>query len=205
MFDKQKGSKESAPPAPAPEARAPQPNPVVSAAPPTSPEKTAMIGKGISISGDVRADSNLRVEGVVEGRGVQSAHDVEVAETGRVTANISAKVVRIAGEVSGDIAGSEKVVIARSGRVQGNIVAPRVQLEDGALFRGSIDMNPAPVAETRSAGAKATVLDAGAASSTPASTPASLLPSAAAPATGQPAATAGGEARKEPGLTLKSG
>jgi len=199
MFDKHKGSKESAPPAPEP--RAPQPNPGVSTAPPANAEKTAMIGKGISITGDVRADSNLRVEGVVEGRGVQSAHDVEVAETGRVTANISAKVVRVAGEVSGDIAGSEKVVIARSGRVQGNIVAPRVQLEDGALFRGSIDMNPAPVAETRTAGAKPTALDAGAASSTLAP----AVTSAAAPATGQSAATSGGEARKEPGLTLKSG
>jgi cytoskeletal protein CcmA (bactofilin family) len=199
MFDKHKGSKESAPPAPEP--RAAQPTPAVSTAPPVGVEKTAMIGKGISISGDVRADSNLRVEGVVEGRGVQSAHDVEVAETGRVTANISAKVVRIAGEVSGDIAGSEKVVIARSGRVQGNIVAPRVQLEDGALFRGSIDMNPAPAAEARPAAAKPTTLDAGAKSSAVASTTAS----AAAPAAGQPAAAAGGEARKEPGLTLKSG
>ena len=191
MFDKHKGSKDSAPPAP--ELHAPQPGPGVLTTPPTGAEKMAMIGKGISITGDVRADSNLRVEGVVEGRGVQSAHDVEIAETGRVIANISAKVVRIAGEISGDIAGSEKVVIARSGRVQGNIVAPRVQLEDGALFRGSIDMNPAPVAETRSAAAKPTAVDAGAKSS--------LLASAA----GQPAATTAGEARKEPGLTLKSG
>ena len=76
MFDKHKGSKESAPPAP--ELHAPQPGPGVLTAPPTGAEKMAMIGKGISITGDVRADSNLRVEGVVEGRGVQSAHDVEI-------------------------------------------------------------------------------------------------------------------------------
>ena len=51
-------------------------------------------------------------------------------------------VVRIAGEVTGDVVGSEKVLISKSGRVHGNVAAPRVQLEDGALFRGSIDMNP---------------------------------------------------------------
>lgn len=185
MFEKQKGSKESVPPAPEP--RAAQPSPGVGTPPPASVEKTAMIGRGISISGDVSADSNLKVEGAIEGRSVQTAQDVEIAETGKVTANISAKVVRIAGEVTGDIAGSERVVIARSGRVRGNIVAPRVQLEDGALFRGSIDMDPAPSAEVRPSGARPTAVDAGARASVTA-------PDAAA-----------GTARKEPGLTLKSG
>jgi cytoskeletal protein CcmA (bactofilin family) len=156
-----------------------------------------MIGKGISISGDVSADSNLKVEGVVEGRSVQTAHDVEIGDTAKVTANISAKVVRIAGEVNGDIAGSERVVIARSGRVQGNIVAPRVQLEDGALFRGSIDMNPAPAADARPSSARPTAVDPGAKSS--------AVASAAASAAGQATEAATGGARKEPGLTFKSG
>jgi cytoskeletal protein CcmA (bactofilin family) len=195
MFEKQKGSKESAPPAPEP--RAAQPSPGVSTPPPASMEKTAMIGRGIAISGDVSADSNLKVEGAIEGRSVQTAHDVEVAETGKVTANISAKVVRIAGEVTGDIAGSERVVIARSGRVRGNILAPRVQLEDGALFRGSIDMDPTPSAETRTSGARPTAVDAGAKTSVAAS----VAPAAASPV----AESAAGAARKEPGLTLKSG
>ena len=120
------------------------------------------------------------VQGVIEGRSIESSHDVEIGESGKVTASISAKVVRIAGEVTGDINGTEKVLISKSGRVQGNVTAPRVQLEDGALFRGSIDMNPAKAAESKPApvasapaGAKAAVVDAG--------------------------------ARKEPGLTLKSG
>jgi cytoskeletal protein CcmA (bactofilin family) len=156
-----------------------------------------MIGKGISITGDVSADANLKIEGVVEGHSVQTAHDVEVGETAKVTANISAKVVRIAGEVNGDIAGGERVVIARSGRVQGNIVAPRVQLEDGALFRGSIDMNPAPAAEARPSGAKPTAVDHGA--------KASSVASAAASTAGQATEAATGGARKEPGLTFKSG
>ncbi|MBV1904704.1 MAG: polymer-forming cytoskeletal protein, partial [Pseudomonadales bacterium] len=63
-------------------------------------------------------------------------------KSGKVTADIMAKVVKIEGEVTGDIAGDEKVVISSTGRVRGNIVAPRMTLEDGAKFKGSIDMDP---------------------------------------------------------------
>lgn len=177
MFDKQKGNKQTT--AEAPEPRVTQPPPVVNPAP-AAAEKSTMIGRGIRISGDVTADSNLKVEGVIEGRSIESSHDVDIGESGKVTANISAKVVRIAGEVTGDVNGTEKVLIARSGRVQGNVTAPRVQLEDGALFRGSIDMNPAKAAESKPA------------------------PVASAPASAKAAVVEAG-ARKEPGLTLKSG
>jgi len=186
MFDKHKASKESSPAAPEP--REAPPRQSASAAPAGSPDKVAMIGRGISISGDVTADSNLRIEGVIEGRSVQSSHDVEIAESGRVVAGITAKVVMISGEVTGDISGSEKVMIARSGRVQGNVVAPRVQLEDGALFRGSIDMNPA--AEAKPAASKPSALDPGGKSK------------AESP---QVSETAMGGPRKDSGLSLKSG
>jgi cytoskeletal protein CcmA (bactofilin family) len=189
MFDKHKGSKETTPePVEAKKAPAPAFRPAEQAA--GSPQKVAMIGSGISISGDVTADSNLKVEGTIEGRSVQSSHDIEVAESGKVIANIDAKVVRIGGEVTGDISGGEKVIIVKSGRVLGNVVAPRVQLEDGALFRGSIDMNPAPVAEVKSAAEKAGGDEKVAA-----------RPAAAASTRPEAAAGAG----KEPGLTLKSG
>ena len=113
---------------------------------------------------------------------------VEVAETGVIKASISARVVKIAGAVAGDINGSEKVVISKSGRVQGNIVAPRVQLDDGALFRGSIDMNPAE--------------PAGAKKAAPAN-PAAEASAKKAPAPARSSAT--DENRKETNLTLKSG
>lgn len=188
MFDKQKGIKQSEPEAPEP--RVAPPAPAASPAPAGGTEKSTMIGRGISISGDVKADSNLRVEGLIEGHNVQSSHEVEIAESGRVVANVSAKVVRIAGEVTGDISGSEKVMISRSGKVQGNIVAPRVQLEDGALFRGSIDMNPAPAAGSRPAVARSAPADTGS------KAPAANLQGTEATVV---------SARKEPGLSLKSG
>jgi cytoskeletal protein CcmA (bactofilin family) len=67
---------------------------------------------------------------------------VDIGHSGQVNADIKAKVIKIAGEVRGDLNGTEKVIISRSGNVHGNIVAPRMTLEDGAIFKGSIDMDP---------------------------------------------------------------
>jgi cytoskeletal protein CcmA (bactofilin family) len=107
-----------------------------------------MIGPSIEIKGTVTGDEDLVIQGKVEGTIDLKAHEVSVGESGRVSADIEAKVVKIDGEVAGDITGSEKVVISKSGNVRGNVVAPRVTLEDGAIFKGSIDMDPG---DTRSA------------------------------------------------------
>lgn len=103
---------------------------------------TAMIGKTITIKGDISGEENLVIEGTVNGTVHLKGNDLTVGQSGRVTANLTANVVRIDGEVKGDIVGVEKVVITKSGKVQGNIVGPRVTLEDGAKFKGSIDMDP---------------------------------------------------------------
>jgi cytoskeletal protein CcmA (bactofilin family) len=190
MFDKHKSGKQSTPAAQ--ETRVSQPAPATATAtaqPPAASAEVAMIGKGISINGDVMAETNLKIEGRVEGRSIQCTQDVEIANAGQVKASIMAKVVKVSGTVSGDIGGSEKVFISASGRVQGNIVSPRVQLEDGALFRGSIDMNPAEPAKAEKTN--------------------SVKQAAAKPAAqdkaAKPASTAMDSARKEPSLNLKSG
>jgi cytoskeletal protein CcmA (bactofilin family) len=110
-----------------------------------------MIGPSIVIKGSVTGDENLDIQGRVEGTIDLSAHEVSVAQSGKVDADITAKIVRIDGEVSGDVTGVEKVVISKSGNVRGNIIAPRVTLEDGAIFKGSIDMDPGePASSARS-------------------------------------------------------
>ena len=144
MFDKNKNVRQQAQ-----EEKKEPAAPVINTPSQPVADSVAMIGQGIIITGDVTASSNLKVSGRIEGRSIASSHDIEVAESGVVKASITAKVVRISGTVTGDVSGSEKVVISKSGRVQGNIVAPRVQLDDGALFRGSIDMNPAASKEEK--------------------------------------------------------
>ena len=74
------------------------------------------------------------------------SHDLTIGTSGQVTADLEAKTVRVDGQVSGDISGGEKVIVSKTGHVLGNIVAPRVTLEDGAKFKGSIDMDPGEAA-----------------------------------------------------------
>jgi cytoskeletal protein CcmA (bactofilin family) len=137
MFDKRKDNE-------------PASEPVTFGSPPENrprvPESTArgtaMIGKTITIKGDITGDENLVIEGRVDGTIHLKGNDLTVGQSGKVMANLTANVVRIDGEVNGDIVGVEKVVITKTGKVQGNIVGPRVTLEDGAKFKGSIDMDP---------------------------------------------------------------
>ena len=101
-----------------------------------------MIGNSIVIKGTVSGDEDLTIQGTVEGTIELGTNEVTIGESGKVSADVHARMVRIDGEVTGDIKGGEKVVISKSGNVRGNIVAPRVTLEDGAIFKGSIDMDP---------------------------------------------------------------
>lgn len=101
-----------------------------------------MIGSSITIKGDITGNEDLLIEGQVEGEINISSHQVTVGQSGQVNANITANNIKVEGRVKGDILGSEKVVIAKTGNVRGNIVSPRVTLEDGAVFKGSIDMDP---------------------------------------------------------------
>lgn len=149
MFDKKKDADASA----APSAQTPS-NTISSSArsTPTATGATigATIGSTIRIQGDISGAENLLIHGKVEGKISLQKNDVTVGQSGQINADISAKTIQIDGEVNGDINGAEKVVITNTGRVRGNIVAPRMTLEDGAKFKGSIDMDPDDSAKTDS-------------------------------------------------------
>jgi cytoskeletal protein CcmA (bactofilin family) len=102
----------------------------------------AMIGPSIKIKGEVTGDEDLVVQGRVEGTIDLGDREVSVGESGKVFAEVNAKVIKIDGEVTGNITATEIVMISKLGNVRGNIIAPRVTLEDGARFKGSIDMDP---------------------------------------------------------------
>ena len=102
--------------------------------------KPATIGPSIVIHGDVTGEEDLVVDGAIEGTVNFKDNNLVVSENGRVTANINARIIRVDGEVKGELYGSEQVVISPSGKVKGDIRAPRVVLEDGCTFKGSVDM-----------------------------------------------------------------
>jgi cytoskeletal protein CcmA (bactofilin family) len=103
---------------------------------------TANIGKSLHVKGELTGNEDLTVEGQVDGKIALDGHRVTVAESGRVAAEIQATSVVVAGEVKGNITASERVELAATGSMQGDIRAPRVALADGAHFKGSVDMAP---------------------------------------------------------------
>jgi cytoskeletal protein CcmA (bactofilin family) len=103
------------------------------------------IGPSVTIHGTVKGAEDLHLEGRVEGEILAPKNRVVIGKGGAIKANVGASVIEVEGEVTGDLHGGERVVVAATGNVHGNIKAPRVSLENGAQFKGSIDMDPAEV------------------------------------------------------------
>ena len=116
------------------------------------------IGATINIKGDVTGDEDLVILGHVEGRVDLKDYNVTIGPKGSVRANINAKQVVVEGTLNGDINGEEKVIIRKTGNVLGNIVSPRVTLEDGAMFKGSIEMEPRNTKSSTNTASKTNVI-----------------------------------------------
>lgn len=102
---------------------------------------TAKVGATLSIKGDITGKGDVFVSGTIEGTIDLADNDVTVEESGRVKGSIVAKRAQIEGKVVGDIEALGKITISSTGTVQGTVVAPRVEVEDGAIFKGRIDMD----------------------------------------------------------------
>ncbi len=111
---------------------------------------TATIGNSVKIHGDLSGKEDLVINGTVEGTVDFRENDVTVGEKGKVNANVTARNIIIKGEVKGELRGSEQVTIKPSGRVTGDIRAPRVVLNDGCQFKGLVDMEDKPHASGES-------------------------------------------------------
>lgn len=107
-------------------------------------EKLVNIGQSISIKGELTGNEDLTIEGKVDGKVVLKDHNLTVGANGRITAEIHAKTVLVLGEVVGNVTADDKVEVAATGSMRGDILAPRVVLADGARFKGAIDMDRKP-------------------------------------------------------------
>ncbi len=101
---------------------------------------SGFVGNGTVLTGETNFQSMLRVDGHLTGRVASESGTLIVGSTGRVDANILVAAAMINGTVNGDITASEKVELGRTARVVGNIQAPRLVIEDGAMFEGSCNM-----------------------------------------------------------------
>ena len=103
--------------------------------------KIVNIGQSIHIKGELTGNEDLTIEGKVEGKVFLKDHNLTVGANGKIVAEIQAKTVMILGEVTGNISADDKVEVAATGSMRGDIQAPRVVLADGGKFKGSIDMD----------------------------------------------------------------
>jgi cytoskeletal protein CcmA (bactofilin family) len=101
---------------------------------------SGFVGNGTVLTGETNFQAMLRVDGHLTGRVSSESGTLIVGSTGRVDANILVAAAMINGTVNGDIIASEKVELGRTARVIGNVQAPRLTIEDGAVFEGSCSM-----------------------------------------------------------------
>src|SRR5207247_8729872 len=98
------------------------------------------IGKSVVIKGELNGSEDLTIEGHVEGTIQLKENVLTIGANGRIKAQVFAKSVIVLGEVTGNVTASDKVDIRDNGSVDGDIIAPRVAIAEGAHFRGSVDM-----------------------------------------------------------------
>jgi cytoskeletal protein CcmA (bactofilin family) len=118
------------PPAPAPE----PPRPVQ-----TTGEQ-ATIGKGLFIKGEITGSESLYIDGKVDGSINLPGNRVTVGRNGQVAASITAREIVVLGKVRGNITATDRVDIRAEGALTGDVAAARISIEDGAFFKGGIDI-----------------------------------------------------------------
>ena len=112
----------------------------------------ATIGKSVVVKGELSGSEDLVVDGEVEGSIALRGQSLTIGPNGRVRANIEARNVILHGRVDGDIHASDRVELRKSASLSGDITTARISIEDGAFFKGTIDIQksePTPKIEPR--------------------------------------------------------
>ena len=99
-----------------------------------------VIGSSIIIDGEITGDEALIVQGTVKGR-IALEESLFVENSATLEADVEAEAVEISGVVTGNVTASTRVEIKADGKMVGDVKSPRILIADGALFKGSIDMD----------------------------------------------------------------
>ncbi len=100
----------------------------------------ATIGKSLVIKGEVSGSESLYIDGKIEGAINLPGNRVTVGRNGQVAANIMAREVVVLGKVRGNVHASDRIDIRSEGSLTGDVIAARISIEDGAFFKGGIDI-----------------------------------------------------------------
>ena len=108
----------------------------------TSTERgRTLIGSASKFTGEMVGDEDLLVQGQFEGTIDLKKSNVTIGKSGRLEADVYGKIITIEGKVQGNLFGEEEIILLKSGRLRGNMLAPRVNVEAGAKFHGKVDMD----------------------------------------------------------------
>jgi len=120
----------------------PEPGPVAAAPRPnvTTTADQATIGKSLVIKGEVTGSEALYIDGRVEGSINLAGNRVTVGRNGVVNASVTAREIVVLGKVKGNLTASDRVDIRSDGSLTGDVIAARISIEDGAYFKGGIDI-----------------------------------------------------------------
>ncbi len=107
---------------------------------PESTRGQASIGKAVKINGQIYSKEDLYVDGDVEGTIELQEHRLTIGPNGKVHSSVKAREVVVLGNIQGNVDASDKLEIRKDARLVGDIKTARIIIEDGAYFKGSIDI-----------------------------------------------------------------
>lgn len=107
---------------------------------PSTTSSAATIGKAVMIKGQIFSREDLIIDGEVEGTVEAQEHRVTVGVNGKVQAGVKAREIVVLGAIHGNVEATEKIDIRKDARLVGDIKTARIVIEDGAYFKGSIDI-----------------------------------------------------------------
>jgi cytoskeletal protein CcmA (bactofilin family) len=110
---------------------------------PASTGDQATIGKGLVFKGEISGSESLFIDGKVEGSINLPGNRVTVGRNGQVAASIGAREIVVLGKVRGNVSATDRVDIRAEGALTGDVSAARISIEDGAFFKGGIDIRKA--------------------------------------------------------------
>jgi len=141
---------------------APSPKPTPTREPESTPsEKITTIGDKISIEGQIKGEEHLVIEGSLKGNVEMQKHNFKVGSNGRVDGEVRAQNVSISGQLQGTIQAQSKIEITKEADFVGDIKAQSISVEDGAYFKGSIELNREPHRKSTPATAPKSALGTG--------------------------------------------
>jgi cytoskeletal protein CcmA (bactofilin family) len=110
---------------------------------PSAASEQASIGKGLSFKGEITGNESLFIDGKVEGSINLPGNRVTVGRNGLVTASVVAREIVVLGKIKGNVSATDRVDIRAEGSLTGDVAAARISIEDGAFFKGGIDIKKA--------------------------------------------------------------